>query len=102
MAVMLVHVSTEDTSNYGTDPTIDVDSDRDSMERFPHFTLDIQADDEEQNNSQTKPCDTSWDPKVPMCKETDTMNVYSTSCPCSSPSLNSEFDSNFQVSPTPD
>ena len=37
-----------------------------------------------------------------MCKEADAMNVYSTSCPISSPSLNSEFDSNFQVSSNPD
>ena len=29
------------------------------------------------------------------------MNVYSTPCPISSPSLNAEFDSNFQVSSTP-
>ena len=43
-----------------------------------------------------------WNPKIAMCKEADTMNVYNTSCPISSPSLNSEFDSNFQVSSTPD
>ena len=54
------------------------------------------------NSSQTEPCDTSWDPKIVMCKETDTMNVYSTSCPISSPSLNFEFDSNCQISSTPD
>ena len=37
-----------------------------------------------------------------MCKEADTVNVCSTSCPISSLSLNAEFDSNFQVSSTPD
>ena len=98
----LVWVSTEDTSNYGIGHTIDVDSDRDSKESFPQFLLDIQRDDEEQDSNQTKPCDTSWDLKIAMCKEADTMNVYSTSCPVSSPSLNSEFDSNFQVSSTHD
>ena len=68
------------------------------MESFPQLLLDIQVDDEEKDGSQTKPCDTSWDAKIAMCKEADTMNVYSTSCPISSPSLNSEFDSkNFQV-----
>ena len=72
------------------------------MERFPQFLLDIQIDDEEQNSSQTKLCDTSWDPKIAMCKEADTMNLYSTSCPISPPSLNSEFDNNFQVSSTAD
>ena len=33
----LVWVSTEDTSNYGTDHTIELDSDRDCMESFPQF-----------------------------------------------------------------
>ena len=55
----LVWDSSEDTSNYGIGHTIDVDSHRDSMECFPQFLLDIQIDDEEQNSSQTKPCDTS-------------------------------------------
>ena len=91
----LVWVSTEDTSNYGIGHTIDVDSDRNSMESFPQFLLDIQIDDEEENNNQTKPCDTSWDPNIAI---TNTMNVCSTPCPISSPSLNSEFYSNFQVS----
>ena len=97
----LVWVSTHDTSNSGIGHTIDVDSDRDSMEGFPQFLLDIQIDDEEENSSQTKPCDSSWDPNIFMCKETNTMNVYTTPCLISSPSLNAEFDSNFQVSSTP-
>ena len=98
----LVWVSTEDTSNYGIDHTTDVDSDRDSMEGFPQCLLDIQIDNEEQDSSQTKPFDNSWDPKIAMCKEAHTMSVYSTSCPNRPPSLNYEFGSNFQVSSTPD
>ena len=85
----LVWVSTRDTSNYGIGLTIDVDSNRNSMESFPNFSLDIQMDDEEQDSSLTKPIDISWYSKVAMCKKTDTMNVYSISCLINSPSLNS-------------
>ena len=72
------------------------------MERFPQFLSDIKIDDEEHDNSLIKPFDASWDTKEAVCKEANTMNVSSSSFPISSSSSNSEFDSNFQVSSTPD
>ena len=79
----------------------DVDSNRDIMVGFPQFLLDIHLDDGEQDSSQIKLSDASWDPTVAMCKEAGTMNVSSTSCPINSPFLNPNYDIDFQASSMP-